>query len=772
MLGTRTKQVNTYGRRGQRIVNVTEDGAVIRTRRPREPSIFDDMPPTQLAPVVSKMKNRENMAKKSKVMSPKGIKKKHSPLRIKAMSKVIAHSTLSQTSPAVKNIENTPSRTPLAVVPPNLPRSPAVSGAKISKRPRVPSTLGTPVSRTNTFVDTDIILLDEDGHTLSHERRVSASKGDVAAEEQYSDSESEAPKLRSPTKLRKRAAPVIILSDDDSSEDDEPTISPVKPPISTSTKSVPPSQPHRKTPSKAYKVRVEVVIPPPPSPLAKLIKDEPPIPIQYKDTLSPIVKPRQLTPLRPGRTQTLFTPPSPPSPLSDSELDIDLDLSGLNLGSSLREEAIPVFPEYLRPLLEECQQDKCGLHEFSAFIETFPYDNVVRSSSHSNASLHDLKFRKVGEASYSEVFGIGDVVLKVIPIRDETDASITATEEDGPFPSDAKDVLKEMIVTRAMGDVDDRFVKLLKTYVVRGRYPQVLLELWDEYLEENGSESVRPDTFGVSQVYAIIALPNGGPDLEAYKFTNASKTGWRQASSIFWQVTKALARAEQLVSFEVVHRDLHWGQILIKNLPVPQVMPMQEQRLNNVVRVRAEKTYMDDPLNGVQVTIIDLGLARMDAGDGSGGEMIHWTPFDDEVFEGEGDYQFDIYRMMREQHRSQWKSFNPLTNVMWLHYLLVKLLQSKRLKLPAAPRKGQAATHSTSQFTEKECYECLVDLEQWLQECVTKATSRAKAAAKAAGKKKSSKAPMMQATSGLSPLCAGEIVEYGIKKSWIAARTT
>ena len=60
-----------------------------------------------------------------------------------------------------------------------------------------------------------------------------------------------------------------------------------------------------------------------------------------------------------------------------------------------------------------------------------------------------------------------------------------------------------------------------------------------------------PDTFKVSQVYAIIVLPNGGPDLEAYTFYNASRTGWRQASSVFWQVAKALAHAEQLVSFEV-----------------------------------------------------------------------------------------------------------------------------------------------------------------------------------------------------------------------------
>jgi serine/threonine-protein kinase haspin len=52
-------------------------------------------------------------------------------------------------------------------------------------------------------------------------------------------------------------------------------------------------------------------------------------------------------------------------------------------------------------------------------------------------------------------------------------------------------------------------------------------------------------------MYAIIVLPNGGPDLEAFTFPTVGKTSWRQACSLFWQVTKALAQAEDLVAFEV-----------------------------------------------------------------------------------------------------------------------------------------------------------------------------------------------------------------------------
>jgi hypothetical protein len=77
---------------------------------------------------------------------------------------------------------------------------------------------------------------------------------------------------------------------------------------------------------------------------------------------------------------------------------------------------------------------------------------------------------------------------------------------------------------------------------------------------------------------------------------------------------------------------------------------------------------MDDLEYGVQATLIDLGLSRMDAGDGSDeGEDVQWTPFEDEVFMGEGDYQFDVYRLMNWCTGGNWKGYYPLTNVMVPH---------------------------------------------------------------------------------------------------------
>jgi serine/threonine-protein kinase haspin len=233
------------------------------------------------------------------------------------------------------------------------------------------------------------------------------------------------------------------------------------------------------------------------------------------------------------------------------------------------------------------------------------------------------------------------------------------------------------------------------------------------------------------------------------------------------------------------HRDLHLGQILVKEVPLPSTSqhPLQTVNQNRTKAPKASIPLMDDPVHGVRATLIDLGLSRMDAGDGSGGEMVHWTPFEEEIFQGEGDYQFDIYRYMRAHNRGNWEAFNPLTNAMWLHYLAIKLLKAKNLKAPARPRKSTAApsaggasgaggSRSKAGFTDRECYECMLDLEEWLGRCVAAVVP---AVAKAKGRKKKgvAAAPEVPAQTSaallLGPLCAGEVVGYGVKKGWIRA---
>lgn len=67
---------------------------------------------------------------------------------------------------------------------------------------------------------------------------------------------------------------------------------------------------------------------------------------------------------------------------------------------------------------------------------------------------------------------------------------------------------------------------------------------------------------------------------------------------------------------------------------------------------------------------------------------------DTELFTSDGDYQFEIYRLMREEtkwviiisyfffiltklllYSDQWESYKPKTNIYWLHYVLDKMLK-------------------------------------------------------------------------------------------------
>ncbi|KAJ7180380.1 other/Haspin protein kinase [Mycena crocata] len=784
MLGYHTKQINAYGKRRQRIVN--ED------RLPKQPpSIFDDLPAQQWAPVASRMKKRENGngQPKAKSQSPK-ILQMH---RKKRLSPPVSRKTLPQFRRLEEEELLTPSRRPLGNRALNTPGSPAIlSKAKFG------SGKNTPMHNFSPFVD--ILILDDQGKTISQERRVSGPirVGHILAEYQAdSDSEDDMPLQPKPPRRLRRLATVRVESDESDSDDAVVEISPIAPPIPAAQKrsrqvrvesdesdlddavvEMSPVAPPIPVAAVSHRLQVEVVIPlrsrlpPPPAkepPLAIITPPHilPPTQLRYQHFASPIPRARPLTPIG-GRGRRMYAPPSPPSPLTSLDSDLSFDLSGLDISAPIEPARLSLAeatPAYLAPLLAECGQSKCGLHEFSAFIQTFPLDPLVAAHRDTAAG-----FRKIGEASYSEVYGIGDVVLKIIPLRDETQRrlrpSAQAEEVEGPAETDAKDVLKEIIVTHAMGEVCNGFVKLLRTYIVKGTYPQVLLELWDAYYQRKGSEGVRPDTFTVSQAYAIIVLPNGGPDLEAYAFKTASKS-WKQACSIFWQVAKALAHAEQLVSFE--HRDLHLGQILVKDAPAT-ARPLQSLNPNRK-STKLMKPFMDDPVHGVHATVIDLGLSRMDAGDGSGGEMVHWTPFEEEIFMGEGDYQFDIYRYMREHNGNNWEGFSPLTNAMWLHYLTVKLLKSKGLKAPTR-RKSQAPTTPNTGFTERDCYECMLDLEDWLGKGVAAVAASCKAAAnRGKGRKKKAAPAVVAAPTSEAllrgPLCAGEVVGYGVKKGWV-----
>lgn len=125
------------------------------------------------------------------------------------------------------------------------------------------------------------------------------------------------------------------------------------------------------------------------------------------------------------------------------------------------------------------------------------------------------------------------------------------------------------------------------------------------------------------------------------------------------------------------------------------------------------------PTFGKRCCIIDFTFSRLAIGGddklvavaADNAASIFYRPYDDEAFfEGEGDYQFDIYRDMRDVMREgvettqtasdaiDWSGFRPKTNVLWLHYLVDKLLDGVAYKKKPKGTRGRVSTSSSKKL--------------------------------------------------------------------------
>lgn len=127
------------------------------------------------------------------------------------------------------------------------------------------------------------------------------------------------------------------------------------------------------------------------------------------------------------------------------------------------------------------------------------------------------------------------------------------------------------------------------------------------------------------------------------------------------QVALSLAVAESEFQFE--HRDLHWGNVLVS--------PTAEKFITYYLNGKS----IEVPTHGVKATIIDYTLSRLVYKNQC---LFQDLAADPELFEASGDYQYDIYRFMRTQTNNYWEVFEPYTNVLWLHYILDKMIDGVR----------------------------------------------------------------------------------------------
>eukprot|EP00062_Callorhinchus_milii_P004956 gi/632943916/ref/XP_007887217.1/ PREDICTED: serine/threonine-protein kinase haspin [Callorhinchus milii] len=326
--------------------------------------------------------------------------------------------------------------------------------------------------------------------------------------------------------------------------------------------------------------------------------------------------------------------------------------SFLDSGSSLM-----LFLSNEQRVYRECQQDRP-----ISFKECIPLSKFKKCD-------------KIGEGVFGEVFRtINDngefMVFKIIPIEG-------AKYVNGEPQKKFEEILSEIIISKKLHQLSEEgenhtigFISLHNVYCVKGSYPGELLKAWDNYNQTKTSENDRPDESKDEQLYMIFEFEFGGCDLESM---NTKIPSIEVAKSVLHQITASLAVAEVALNFE--HRDLHWGNVLIKRTALKQI----EYCL-------AGTTYKIDT-HGFLANIIDYTLSRV----GTDG-VLHFCDLSSETsfFCGQGDYQFDIYRKMREENFNKWSDYNPHSNVLWLHYLAEKMLNmkyKKRAKIALKTRK-------------------------------------------------------------------------------------
>ena len=101
--------------------------------------------------------------------------------------------------------------------------------------------------------------------------------------------------------------------------------------------------------------------------------------------------------------------------------------------------------------------------------------------------------------------------------------------------------------------------------------------------------------FQSDQYFVVFEFMDGGEDMERFKFSSMD-----EALSVLQQVAISLSIAEESLTFE--HRDLHWGNVLVKRTKRKEI---HYKLCGRDICVKSA---------GVLVSIIDFTLSRLTKG--------------------------------------------------------------------------------------------------------------------------------------------------------------
>ncbi|OAA67987.1 Protein kinase-like domain protein [Niveomyces insectorum RCEF 264] len=311
------------------------------------------------------------------------------------------------------------------------------------------------------------------------------------------------------------------------------------------------------------------------------------------------------------------------------------------------------------------------------------------------------RIEKIAEASYAEVYRVtnarGTSIIKAMrlasPIRPQTKAQVrSGLVDEEPHAEEA--LRGELTISEWLADIPG-FVVYKERYIVRGRAPKELLETHQAFHRRAKRQDPgrlqfypSPSRYLDDTQFLVIELGDAGRALENVVLESAS-----QLWDVFLHVAIALARAEDQIKFE--HRDLHEGNLCVRQVAEPREKPDNDNDNDTVVF----------GYSGLDITILDYGLSRAEKHNGAlGAGSAQPIAFDLEadlgLFTSTHASQCKVYRQMRsyllkgdrvhlppdchQQPYAQgpdgrpisWQRYTPYTNVLWLAYLYAYLVRN------------------------------------------------------------------------------------------------
>ncbi|XP_028403274.1 serine/threonine-protein kinase haspin-like [Dendronephthya gigantea] len=260
-------------------------------------------------------------------------------------------------------------------------------------------------------------------------------------------------------------------------------------------------------------------------------------------------------------------------------------------------------------------------------------------------------------------------------------------------------MIPEIVISKELsklGDFDEddcsanacsNFIKVKRVMLVQDCYPKKLLQEWDSWKNGHICENERPDMYHSDQYFVVFEFIDGGEDLERFEFKS-----FQEALSVLQQVALSLSVAEKSLTFE--HRDLHWGNVLIKRTKCKTV---HYKLCGNDISVDSA---------GVFVSIIDFTLSRL-AKDGV--TVFCDLSKDPDIFNGKGDYQFQVYRLMKKTNGNNWEIYKPYSNVLWMRYLIDKVLNAKKYKKAQASVQRNIRTYYRQVLSFESAFQAVQD---------------------------------------------------------------